>query len=75
MATGFMELEGVTTITQTSIASGAGGLLDKEGYHSISNKVLIGDKFGNLHLFDVGRKLILDKKPLFEASPRRILNI
>jgi hypothetical protein len=76
MATGFMDLEGVTTITQTQIASGAGGMLDKEGYPSISNKVIIGDKFGAIHLFDVTRKLILDKKLLFEAnSPRRILNI
>ena len=37
---------------------------------------MIGDKFGVLHLLDVGRKLILDKKALFDTpTPRRILNI
>lgn len=34
----------------------------------------MGDKFGTIHLFDVSRKLVLDKKQLFEV-PRRILNI
>jgi hypothetical protein len=41
----------------------------------VSNKVLIGDKYGNVQLFDGGRKLMLDKKALFEAHPRQILNI
>ncbi len=38
------------------------------------NKVLIGDKFGDVHLFDAGRKLILDRKNLFEGG-RRIVHI
>jgi hypothetical protein len=44
---------------------GGGGILDKEGYSYISNKVLIGDKWGNITLFDSNRKMVLDKKALW----------
>lgn len=61
-----MDQEGVTTLTSASVAVGAGGTLDKEAHNHISNKVIIGDKFGNIHLFDASRKLMLDKRFLFE---------
>lgn len=67
-----MEQEGIVTMAQTSVAISAGGLLDKEGHNQISNKVLLGDKFGNVHLFDSSRKLMLDKKALFNEHSRRI---
>lgn len=73
-ATGFMEIEGISTINQVNPSTKAGGILDKEGQHQILNKTIIGDKFGQLHLFDAGRKLILDKKLLFESG-RRIQHI
>lgn len=41
--------------------------------HTLQNKILIGDKFGQVHLFDVSRKLILDKFLAFDK--RRILSI
>ena len=49
--------------------------MDKEGYNAISNKVVLGDKFGSLHLLDVSRKLLLDKIQLFEAPPKRITGL
>lgn len=52
----------------------AGGILDKEGYITISNKVILGDKFGCISLFDSSRKLVLDKKALFDPV-RSILHI
>ncbi len=71
-ATGFVESsDGVTCVAQVKpVVIGAGGKIDKEASQSVSNKVLIGDKFGNLQLFDGGRKLMLDKKALFEHQPR-----
>lgn len=48
--------------------------MEKEASQSVSNKVLLGDKFGCVQLFDAQRKIMLDKKQLFE-SPRQILNI
>ena len=46
--------------------SGIGGLVE--------NKVLIGDKYGQVQLFDASRKLMLDKKVLYEA-PRSVISI
>lgn len=46
--------------------SGVGGLVE--------NKVLIGDKYGQVQLFDASRKLMLDKKVLYEA-PRSVISI
>lgn len=63
---------------------GPGGLLEKEGYSHVANKVLLGDKFGQLILFDSGRKMVLDKKQLWglldpqtntQTHPRRICHI
>ena len=61
-----MEQEGITTMACSSVAIGAGGVFDKEAHNHISNKVIMGDKFGNIHLFDASRKLMLDKLNLFE---------
>eukprot|EP00347_Sterkiella_histriomuscorum_P023831 403333237 len=83
-ATGFLDQEGITFLTQSAMTVGPGGVLEKEGYSFISNKVLVGDKFGNLILFDASRKLILDKKQLWgqidtqtnqQGHPRRIQHI
>ena len=77
-ATGFVDAsDGITCISQVkACVIGAGGKIDKEASQSVSNKVVIGDKFGNIQLFDAGRKLMLDKKALFEGGqPRQILNI
>ena len=65
-----MEQEGITAMTSTSVAVSAGGSLDKEAHNHISNKVIMGDKFGVIHLFDASRKLMLDKKALFENARR-----
>jgi hypothetical protein len=64
--TGILEMDGVTCICQLTIATLGGGILDKENYSSISNKVVLGDKFGVVSLFDSSRKLVLDKITLFD---------
>ena len=61
-------------MSQCQVATGAGGIIDKEANNWISNKVILGDKFGYIHLFDAQRKLMLDKKQMFENG-RRIANI
>ena len=59
-----------------SVVIGAGGKIEKEAGATVNNKVLLGDKFGQVSLFDAGRKLILDKKGVFEgATPRQIISI
>lgn len=30
--------------------------------HGVNSKIVVGDKFGQIHLIDVSRKLVLDKK-------------
>ena len=65
-----MDIEGVSAMAQTSIPIGASGAIDKDGIHAIQNKIIIGDKFGSLHLLDVSRKLLLDKIDLYDK--RRI---
>lgn len=37
--------------------------------------MVIGDKFGHVHLMDVSRKLVLDKKDLHRYKGKRIINI
>lgn len=68
-ATGFAEgNDGVTVMTQVKpIVVAAGGKLDKEAGQTVANKVLLGDKFGQVQLFDASRKLMMDKKVLYEA--------
>lgn len=59
-ATGFIESDGVTCVHTVSAATCAGGLLEGQtGPKTItsSNKVLFGDKFGQISLLDVSRKL------------------
>jgi hypothetical protein len=69
-ATGFVEQsDGVTCISQIkACVIGPGGKIDKEASAAVANKVIIGDKYGQVQLFDAGRKLMLDKKSLFEGS-------
>jgi len=50
-ATGFIEADGVTCVHTVSAATCAGGLLEGQMYGKIissSNKVLFGDKFGQV---------------------------
>ena len=37
--------------------------------------MIIGDKFGQVHLLDVSRKLVLDKKEVPKYKGKRIINI
>ena len=59
------------------VVIGPGGKIDKEASQSgVANKVLIGNKYGQVELFDASRKLMLDKKPLYETpNPRQIISI
>ena len=41
----------------------------------MSAKVILGDKFGNIHLLDASRKSILDKKEILKYKGRRIISI
>lgn len=59
-------MDGVTCIRQLATGTTSGGKLDKENYSLISNKVILGDKFGVVSLFDSSRKLVLDKLTLFD---------
>lgn len=52
-------------MAQSAMTVGAGGILEKEGYSHIASKVLLGDKFGQVILFDSSRKMVLDKKQLW----------
>lgn len=65
-ATGFMDLDGVTTIAKMDNIILAGGNKEKESSVTFSQggvqtKAFLGDKYGLVHLVDVSRKLILDK--------------
>jgi len=37
--------------------------------------LILGDKFGQIHLVDVSRKLVLDKMEISKFKGRRIINI
>jgi hypothetical protein len=71
-ATGFIEAEGITCVHTVAPATCAGGLLEGQMGTKIissSNKVLFGDKFGQVSLLDVSRKLTQDRtKSLFGAN-------
>ena len=64
-----MDIDGITAIGQMSQVVLAGGPVEKTGdasnsilYQSgVSQKLVLGDKFGQIHLLDVSRKLILEK--------------
>jgi len=62
-ATGFENIDGVTAIGCMSNVVLAGGVIEKSSgeNHSVQTKLVLGDKFGQLHLLDASRKLVLDK--------------
>ncbi len=76
-ATGFVDdLQGTTCIErQATPFVQSGRAPEKEGASQASNKVLVGDKHGQITLFDASRKLTLDRKQVFEGHPRLILSI
>jgi hypothetical protein len=39
------------------------------------SKSILGDKFGHIHLLDVSRKIVLDKKEFPKYDSRRIVSI
>jgi len=69
-ATGFLELEGVTVVKTISKALAAGGIPESsdEQVPVLPSRTLLGDKFGAIHLLEVNRKLVLDKRVLFEGQ-------
>jgi|TARA_B110000285_G_C15127831_1_gene621446 hypothetical protein len=80
-ATGFMDLNGVTAIGKMSQTVLAGGVSEKvpQGTDfsgaSLQSKLILGDKFGQIHLVDVSRKAVLDKMEIARFKGRRIINI
>ena len=70
--------EGVTCLQGVKpVVVGPGGKIDKEASQSgVANKIVIGNKFGQIELFDASRKLMLDKKALYETpNPRQIISL
>jgi len=68
-ATGFVDQsEGITCMHSVKpVVIGPGGKIDKEASQSgVANKIVIGNKYGQVELFDASRKLMLDKKSLYE---------
>lgn len=80
-ATGQMDLNGVTTMSRLSEVVLAGGISEKQGSaqrelsHALQSKSILGDKFGHIHLLDVSRKIVLDKKDFPRYEGRRIVSI
>jgi len=71
-----MDLDGVTAIGKINQVCLAGGVIEKLNQQTgVHQKLIFGDKFGSVHLMDISRKLILDKKALPKYEGRRILNI
>jgi len=75
-----MDLNGVTAISKMNQVTLGGGIIEKETSTDINapkihSKVLLGDKFGQIHLLDVSRKLILDKLQIQSLSGRKIISI
>ena len=76
-----MDLNGVTTMSRLAEVVLAGGLSEKQGTgqkelsHNLQSKSILGDKFGHIHLLDVSRKLVLDKKEFPRYEGRRIVSI
>ena len=85
-ATGQVDLNGVTAMANISKTVLSGGLLEKVSASSngafstttkshVTSKVVIGDKFGTIHLLDVSRKLLLAKVDIEKFHGRRITSI
>lgn len=76
-----MDLNGVTTMCRLQQVVLAGGLSEKQGSaqkelsQAVYSKSILGDKFGNIHLLDVSRKVVLDKKEMPKYEGRRIVSI
>jgi hypothetical protein len=73
-ATGYMDLDGVTAIGRMNQVCCSGGTIEKQSA-TVQQKLVLGDKFGQIHLFDVSRKLVLDKMVLPKYEGRRIQHI
>ena len=69
-----MDLDGVTAIGKMNQVCLSGGIIEKSSV-GIQQKLILGDNFGSVHLFDVSRKLALDKLAIPRHQGRRILNI
>ena len=52
----------------------SGGIIEKSSV-GVQQKLILGDNSGSVHLFDVSRKLALDKLAIPRYQGRRILNI
>lgn len=66
-----MDLDGVTAIGKMTQVCMSGGMIEKSST-GVQQKLILGDKFGAVHLFDVSRKLVLDKMALLRYKSRRI---
>lgn len=66
-----MDLDGVTAIGKMTQVCMSGGMIEKSST-GVQQKLILGDKFGAVHLFDVSRKLVLDKMALPRYKSRRI---
>ena len=76
-ATGYMDLDGVTATGKIDQVILSGGLIEKSssytGIHGqVQSKLILGDKYGNLHLLDISRKIVLDKMEIERYAGRRI---
>ena len=69
-----MDLDGVTAIGKIDQVCMSGGIIEKSSV-GVQQKLILGDKFGAIHLFDVSRKLALDKIVLPRYTGRRIQSI
>ena len=79
-ATGYMDLNGVTATAKMNQVVLAGGIIEKTNENNFSSagiqsKLLLGDKFGQVHLMDVSRKIVLDKICIEAIKSRKIINI
>lgn len=83
-ATGRLDVDGITCMATIDQVVLAGGLTEKSSSpgsasytpsSSLLSKMLIGDKMGCVHLMDVSRKQMFDKKELPRYAGRRILSM
>ena len=77
-----MDIDGVTSIGQMNQVVLAGGPVEKTSdsntllnQGSVTQKLILGDKYGSIHILDVSRKLVLDKLAIPHYDGRRITNI
>jgi hypothetical protein len=80
MATGSMDINGITTTHTIQTVLKSGGLSEKPseapgGRNSTYSRLILGDKFGSIHLVDSQRKLVTSKKELEFYKGRRITSI